>query len=213
MFLPFTFCAWPLSAQNSTNALPRLAPAYPEMPPTFWEQHGTTVLVGGVIFLAFVALVMWQILKPRPKPVLPPEILAREALAQLQRQPEDGQVLSDISQVLRRYVSTAFDISAGELTTAEFSAALAGSEKIGAELAQAVSSFLRECDERKFSPASATAPLNAAARALELVERAGQRVRSAPVPVAATAPTQNAAANQQPHTSSDVAASGDGRTP
>ena len=169
VFLLLTLLARPLSAENSTNALPPLAPAYPEMPPTFWEQHGTTVLVGGVIFLTFAALVAWRIFKPRLKPVLPPEILAREALAHLQHQPEAGQVLSDISQVLRRYISAAFEIPAGELTTAEFSAALAGSEKIGVELAHAISSFLRECDERKFSPASSAAPLNAATRALDLI--------------------------------------------
>src|SRR5438477_5249963 len=27
------------------NALPRLSPPYAEMPPTFWEQHGTLVLI------------------------------------------------------------------------------------------------------------------------------------------------------------------------
>jgi hypothetical protein len=100
---------------------------------------------------------------------LPPEILAREALTKLLRQPEDGKILSEVSQILRRYVITAFELPAAELTTTEFCAALAASEKVGAELAQTISSFLRECDGRKFSPASEPAPLNAAERALELI--------------------------------------------
>ena len=110
-------------------------------------------------------------------------MVAREALAKLQRQPEDGNVLSQISQILRRYVGAAFQFPSGEATTAEFSAALAGSEKIGAELAQTISSFLHECDERKFSPANPTAPLNAATRALEiisLVEKVRHRCDAGP---------------------------------
>lgn len=183
MFLLLLLLPPPLRAQPSTNALPPLAPADPELPPTFWEQHGALILLGGFIYLALVAIALWRILKPRPQPVLPPEILAREALARLHRQPEDGRGLSEISQALRRYLVAAFEIAGGELTTAEFSAALAGNPRIGAELAQGISGFLRACDERKFSPAASGAPLHAASRALELIalaERArhGQDARA-----------------------------------
>ena len=85
--------------------------------------------------------------------------------------------MSEASQILRRYVITAFELPAAELTTTEFCAALAASERIGGELAAAVSSFLRECDERKFSPPPA-ATLNAATRALELISLAEQRLLS-----------------------------------
>lgn len=163
LFLPFAAIA------EDTNVLPPLSPPYDQIPPTFLEQHGAIILIGGFICLELVAIVLWQILKAKPQPVLPPDVIARKALAGLQRRPEDGKTLSEISQVLRRYIAAAFGFPAGELTTTEFSAALAGNEKIGADLAQSISNFLCECDERKFSSTNAGPPLNAASRALELV--------------------------------------------
>ena len=121
------------------------------------------------MFLALSAVILWLTLKPKPSPVLPPEIVACRALEKLQARPEDGNVLSEVSRILRRYVIAAFELPAAELTTAEFCGALAANEKIGAELAQAISAFLRECDERKFSLSPAGAPLTAATRALELI--------------------------------------------
>ncbi len=184
-----------LFAQPSTNALPALAPPYGEIPPTFWEQHGTTILAGGVALIALAALILWKVLQPKPPVTRPPEIVAREALTALLRQPEDGKLLSEVSQILRRYVITAFELPAAELTTTEFCAALAGTEKIGAELAQIISGFLRECDVRKFSAAVRSpafmrleppeggtphflSPLNAATRALELISLAEKRLTS-----------------------------------
>jgi hypothetical protein len=161
--------------QAANNALPPLAPPDGEIPPTFWQQHGTVILIGGFIFLALAAVVLWLILKPGTPPVLLPAVVARAALARLQRQPEDGKVLSEVSQILRRYVSAAFEFPAGELTTAEFSAALAGSERVGAELARTISSFLRECDERKFSPVNPEQPLNSVSRALDFVTQIQQQ--------------------------------------
>ena len=152
-----------------TNTLPTLVPAYGEIPPTFLEQHEMAVIIGVFAFLTFAILFLKAMFRPKSKMVLPPEIVAREALTRLQSQPEDGKVLSAVSQILRRYVVAKFDLPAAELTTAEFCAALADHEKIGAELADSISSFLRECDARKFSTSAIAAPLNAAARALELV--------------------------------------------
>jgi hypothetical protein len=203
-----------LFGQAATNELSTLVPAYGEMPPTFWEQHETTIIVGSFAMLAVVFLFLRAMLRPKTPVVLPPEVVARQALAKLQRQPEDGKVLSEVSQILRRYISVAFELPAAELTTAEFCTAIGANEKIGVEIAQTISGFLRECDERKFSSSPAVAPLNAVARALELVASAEARPsRSAPVPGAAMSPMQNAPANQQTPNSPDVAASGDGRAP
>ena len=207
LFLPFAVGA------ADTNALPALAPAYGEIPPTFWELHQSTIIVAGFAFLAVAFLFLRVWLRPETPVILPPEALARQTLAKLQLQPEDGKVLSEVSQCLRHYVSEAFNLPNHELTTAEFCAALAG-EKIGVELARAISSFLRECDERKFSPASSSSPLHAASRALELVAKTeAHRARSAPVTGAATPKIRDAAVNQQTQSSPDTAASGDGRTP
>ncbi len=195
MLLLLAFFAQSVFSQT-TNPLPPLTPSYPEIPPTFWELHGMAILAGSVTLIALAAVVLWKLLQPKPVIVLPPEIVAREALVQLQRRPEDGTLLSEISQILRRYVVAVFDLPAAELTTAELCAALAGCGKINAELAGAIAAFLRECDERKFAPpgsvgvqASAcpesrpAAPdmekrelQPAAARALELVELAEKRL-------------------------------------
>ena len=174
-FLFLAISALPLSAQPTTNALPALAPAYGEIPPTFWEQYGTMIIVAGLVFVVLAALAIWKLLQPKPPVVIPPEVLAREALSKLQGQCEDVKLLSEVSQILRHYVSAAFKLPNGELTTAEFCAVIEGNEPIGEELAQTTASFLRECDVRKFSPANAAAPLNAASRALELVSLAEQR--------------------------------------
>jgi hypothetical protein len=157
------------AAQSATGPLPPLAPPAPPLPPTYWELHGTCVLASGFALLGVAAVVMWFVFQPRPPVVTPPAVAARAALTRLRGRPEDGQVLSEISRVLRQYLVAVLDLPAQELTTAEFSATLAGPEKIGAELVPAIIAFFRECDQRKFSPAAATAPLNAADQALALV--------------------------------------------
>jgi hypothetical protein len=163
LLLPFAATA------ADTDALPALTPAYGELPPTFGELHQSTIIVGGFAFLAVAFLFLRIWLRPKTPVILPPEVLARRSLAKLQSQPEDGKALSEASQILRHYVSETFGLPNHELTTAEFCAATETSPQIGAELAGTISSFLRECDVRKFSPVKSTAPLNAAARALELV--------------------------------------------
>lgn len=164
-----TFFVWSATAQSATGPLPPLAPPYGQLPPTFWAQHGTAVLIGGFAFAVLVATILLVALQTKPPVVVPPEALAREALARLRAQPESGQTLSEISRVLRRYVTAVMGWPDAELTTVEFSAALRQGDKIDGELAQSIVAFLRECDQRKFSPASLPAPLNGADRALALV--------------------------------------------
>jgi hypothetical protein len=169
-FLPATFLlASAVAKAADTNALPALAPAYGELPPTFWEQHGTPVIVGGFAFVILAMLVLWKLFQPKPVVILPPEFVARAALAKLIGRPEDGKLLSDVSQILRRYVIAAFNFPAAELTTAEFCTVFTSNGTIGAELAESISGFLRECDVRKFSPTKSAPAINAASRALELI--------------------------------------------
>ncbi|HUC83696.1 MAG TPA: hypothetical protein VL970_00780 [Candidatus Acidoferrales bacterium] len=165
---------WPLMAlracaQSASGPLPPLAPPAPTLPPTFWEQHGTTVTVAGFALLAIAVAVAWLVLHTKPPVPVPPGVLAREALARLRGRPEDGHVLSEISRILRQYLIVVLGLPRQEFTTAEFSGALAGNDKIGVEPAQAVAAFLRECDQRKFSAANAPAPMDAADRALAIV--------------------------------------------
>ena len=175
VFTAVLFANTRLFGQASTNLPPTLSPAYPEIPPPFWEQIGTTVLVAGITLIALAVLILWKLFQLKPEVILPPEIVAREALAKLPRQPGDGKHLSEVSQILRRYAIAAFELPPGEFTTAEFSAALAASEKIGAELAQTISNFLHECDERKFSPSNPDMPVNAANRALQIINLGEQQ--------------------------------------
>lgn len=179
MFLSFLllFATPPAFGQSGTNALPTLLPPYGKIAPTFWEQHGAALLVGGVIFLALAATVVWLILKPGLQPVLPPAIIARKALEKCRARAEDGTVLTEVSQTLRRYVGAVFEFPPGEFTTAEFCAELERNEKVAPQLTSAISNFLRECDETKFSPAASSVPLNAANRALEFVALTEQQTR------------------------------------
>ena len=194
--------------------LPPLSPAYPELPPTFWEQHQTMIIVSGFAFLAFAFLLLKTMLRPDGPKILPPESMARQALNKLQNQPEDGHVLSAVSQILRRYTSETFNLPNTELTTSEFCGAISTNPQIGAELAAAIVSFLRECDVRKFSPAGGDSPMNAVQRALKLVNEAEtQRARSAPFPDTASPQSKDAATKPTAGRNSDTAASGDGRTP
>jgi hypothetical protein len=82
-----------------------------------------------------------------------------------------------MSQVLKHYFAVAFELPSDEMTTAEFSRVVGGSEKIGSELAANLSEFLRQCDEQKFSPVAGV-QASACSRALELVD-VGEHRRAA----------------------------------
>ena len=175
LFLHSLFCILPsLTVAAAEEEIPKLAPPCPVLPPTFWEQHGSTLLLASLAALLLVALVVWRWLRPKPAAVIPPEVMARQALELLRSRPEDGAALSQISQILHRYFRAAFGLAPGELTTAEFCQTLAVDKNVGPQLAAAAGYFLRECDARKFSPA-ATPPLGAATRALELIAQAEAR--------------------------------------
>jgi len=159
-----------------TNDLLGLAPAYGELPPTFWELHQSAIIVSGFAILAVVVLSLLVMLRPKTPIVLSPGAIARQALSKLQGRPEDGKLLSEVSQIVRRYICAAFGLPSAEMTTTELSAIITSDQKIGDELVRAVSGFLRECDERKFSPSIATPSSNAVARALDLVLRSEARL-------------------------------------
>ena len=178
MFLFSLASAFSLSAQTSSNALPPLAPAYPEIPPTFLQQqalaiqqHKSAVIISlsAVFVVAFLFLRAWR--RKKSPAVVPRETAARQALEKWRGQPEDGKALSGISRVLRRYLSAAIGFPSGEMTTAEICAGLSRAEKIGTELSLSISDFLHACDQRKFSPPRPAASMDAVDRALDFVSR------------------------------------------
>ena len=180
------------NSESADDSL-KLLPPYGEMPPGFWEQHGIAVILGALAFAAFVSFVVWYFLRPRPVEPLPPAAQARRTLNTLLNRPEDGASLSNVSQVLRRYIIAAFELPPGEPTTSEFCQTLAHNDKVGSDLSTAVAEFLRRCDERKFSPKTADEPLGAVARALELVAMGEKRL--AQLRQEATQPVQTFAAH------------------
>ncbi len=171
------FCAALLSSPafaQSTNDIPPLRPALPEIPPTVWEQHGMLIIVVSVLTLALVVGVIWWLLQPKPVVPVPIEIQTRRELEALGREPENGKTLSRLSQCLRKYFAGVFGLPAGEMTTTEFSRELSANEKAGSELALAVVDFLRRADERKFAP-GANVESGAVRQAVELFERGEKR--------------------------------------
>ena len=159
----------------AANAIPPLRPPHGEIPPTFWEQHGLWIVILGLLLLALVGVAAWFLTRPKPPVVVPPEAQARQALEPLRQQPEDGVLLSRVSQILRHYVAAAFGLPPGELTTAEFCHTIASHAGIGPELSTALSEFLRQCDQRKFSLSAPTPPFSAIAQALKLIDQAQAR--------------------------------------
>jgi hypothetical protein len=165
--LCFALSATAMLAQ-STNDIPPLRPALREIPPTIWELYGVWIVIGIVVVIALKGVLIWWLLQPRSVVPEPIELQTRRELEALRQRAEDGKTLSEISRCVRRYFATAFELSAGELTTTEFCQALAASGKCGGELAAPVSDFLRRADERKFAPVSAAQSGGAVDEALKL---------------------------------------------
>ena len=153
----------------------KLLPPHAEIPPTFWEQHGVQVVIGGLALLGLLILLIRRLARPLPVLDTPPEARARWALEALHSKPEDGEILSRVSQILRHYFGAVYPLPPGELTTTDFCRAADNCPAIGAELAAATGEFLHECDRRKFAPIPPAGEADAVVRALALVEKSETR--------------------------------------
>lgn len=173
------FGAWSFSIAATNpfdpDFIPPLRPPRAEIPPTFWEQHGLWIVIGSIALLAVICVAIWLLSHRRPPIAVPPEVRARQALEKLRERAEDGVVLSWVSQILRRYATSAFGLASGELTTTEFCTVIAGNGNVGPELAASMAEFLRTCDERKFAASPSKPALGAAAQALKLIQLAEVR--------------------------------------
>jgi len=106
---------------------------------------------------------------------VPPEVDARAALKTFAGGAENGQAISEISRIVRRYFAAAFDLPRQELTTAEFARATLACESIGSDLAERLEKFLRECDQRKFALENTAPPPSFLAAAASLIELSEER--------------------------------------
>jgi hypothetical protein len=133
-------------------------------------------VAGVLLALVLLGVAGWFLTRRKAVPLPAPEMLARQVLAPLRRQPEEGALLSRVSQVLRHYLVAAFGLPPEELTSTEFCHLLRQSQGVGPELSAGVAEFLRRCDERKFAPAVPQPALGAVEQALEFVEAAERRL-------------------------------------
>lgn len=154
-----------------------LAPAHPEIPPSFWEAYGVWLILGALLLIGIAVLLGWLWLRPKTPTAIPIEVLTREKLSSLRQRPDDGQTLSEISRCFRNYLAVAFELPPEEMTTSEFCQLLSRSEKVNPKLATQAGEFLRHCDEVKFAPTAAPARMGAAESALQLVD-AGEARRA-----------------------------------
>jgi hypothetical protein len=170
-----TYCAFSQTNSELTDQIPPLRPPHTEIPPGFWDKYGVWIIVAAAVALPIILLAIW-LLRQKTKPApLHPEIEAREALKPFIGKLEDGNSISHVSRIVRRYFTAAFNLPPEELTTTEFSKASLGSEPLGKDLAERVTEFLTESDHRKFAAPNKPAPPWAVPEATALIELAEQR--------------------------------------
>ncbi len=162
--------------QDDPTEIPKIHPLHAELPPTFWEMHSHAILLVTLLLAAVVATVIWFWTRPQPAVITPPEVQARTALAALPILLAEGDRLSRISHIVRRYIQQAFDLPRTELNTTEFCQLIATQAQVGPQLAAALAEFMRESDRRKFSRSTATAAeVNPVTQALALIEQSEAR--------------------------------------
>lgn len=163
------------AAGSETNDIPPLRPPRAEIPPGWWERHGTQGMIVLAVVVILLGVLIWWLMRARPKALLPPETIATSTLSKLRDQTENGAILSQVSRAVRQYFGAAFGLPPREMTTREFCEAVQQQAEVGRPLAEEVSQFLQECDRRKFERKRELVPMGAAARALGLVESAEKR--------------------------------------
>lgn len=153
--------------------IPPLHPPHEALQPlSFWERYRWPILItaGGAV-VALTALSVVILRRSKPAVVTPPVIVARRSLESLRGRNEDGQLLMDVSRIVRRYVNFAFRLPPAEWTTAETQRALQSYSKSDPALVASITDFLRRCDISKFAPGPPPGQIGAVSRALELVEK------------------------------------------
>ncbi len=169
-------CLFPGCLFGATNdAELKLLPPHELLPPTYWEQHGTLIVLGIIAAVLLLGAGIGFLCRPKPPVPVPKIDIARHALSALRGRSEDGIVLSAASGIVRRYVTDVFQLAPGELNTTEFCRLIERHAAIGPELAVSLSEYLRASDRQKFAPPGQPSVVGCVARAGELIEAAHAR--------------------------------------
>ncbi len=125
------------------------------IPPGVWEQHGTLIIAGIILFIALVALAAWLIVRARRKkiqPLSPAQIAIKEIeTAREFFTGEDKQYCGVLSQAVRRYIETALSLPAPERTTEEFLEEAKFHPLLKGQPIELLHAFLGGCDLVKFA--------------------------------------------------------------
>ena len=154
------------------SAIPDLQPIEELLPPTFWERHRATLLLGGLLAAAISVAVVWWLWRPRAVMALPPADIARAAFQELESGPDNRFSAGLVLKTLRRYLAAS--ISAwprGELTVEEMIPQLHRETSMPPELKVEIALLLRQCEQCHFSSGRLNNPAKLAARARELVSK------------------------------------------
>ena len=124
------------------------------VPLTYWEKHGTQVILGSVAGVILLALIIWLLLRKKPAPPLTPYERAQKELAYargLQDSGPDKVFAIAASDAVRHYLENAYKMPAPERTTEEFLQEASRHTWLQGELTVLLKRFLEFCDLAKFA--------------------------------------------------------------
>jgi hypothetical protein len=185
----------PAPAAGSATA-PDIHDLHSLAPLTFWERHGTEVIVYGLLGATLLAVGLWFFLHKKPVPPLTPYERAMRELQFARGLRDTGQdkvFAIAASDAVRHYLENAYQMPAPERTTEEFLQVAASHAWLHGELTTLLRRFLEFCDLAKFAGQQFGAEereqlLNAAREFIEAAEKLRQP------PTAPTKPNPAAAA-------------------
>ncbi len=133
------------------EVIPDLRPMEELLPPTFREQHGSAILLMGLLALVVSMATVWWRRRVRPTVLQPPVAVALEALRKLESEPENGALACSVLQVLRRYFAGVMPKwPHRDLTAEEMVLQLNLDSFLHPELINEITALLRRCEQRQF---------------------------------------------------------------
>jgi len=167
------------AAAPAANTGPDIHDLHNLAPLSFWEKHGTEVIIFSGLGVLLLALLLWWVLRKKPEIPLTPYQQALKGLEfarGLQNCGKDKVFASAASDAVRNYLESAYQMPAPERTTEEFLQVAARHVWLQGELTTLLRRFLEFCDLAKFAgqqfgEEESTQLLNAAREFIEAAEK------------------------------------------